>query len=201
MEQPFGSVQAVDPNTLTNFTLAITYSARGMPGNPDSAIELNVQQNNLDNFHVRVVTDGTPVESWAANGSYYLFQEGGVVQLPPGIDGQLFAPAVFMHSTPLPSGGDSARKIGSEIVNGRAATHYRMGPQDAARMVATDDAFVDGMGAAAGALDIWIDDELDVVLKISGEVAWSNADGSLGAIRYDYLLSEIGVTQPVGPPV
>jgi hypothetical protein len=194
-------VEAIDPNVLTNFTLATSYSANGMPGNPNANVELNVQQNSPTNYHVRVVNDGAPIESWAVNDARYLLQESGIVQLPANIDSQLFAPAVFMHSTPLPGPGDSARRVGSFVVDGRAATLYRMDPQDAARMAASDDAFVDSMRDATGALDVWIDDELQVVLQISGAVAWTNGDGTPGGIRYTYLLSAIGTTPAVTAPV
>lgn len=198
--QPFGNVQVLDPNAVTNYTLAISYGASGMPGNPNATVELNIQQSAPDNYHVRVVTDGIPVESWAVNGTHWLLQESGIVQLPAEIDAELFAPAVFLHNPAIPSGTDSARRIGSFNVDGRPATLYRMDPADAARMVAGDDAFVDGMQNANGSLDIWIDDQANIVLQISGAVAWVNADGSPGGIRYTYLLNSIGSTAPVGPP-
>lgn len=198
---PFGAVQAIDPNTLTNFTLAITYTATGMPGNANAAVELGVQQNSPSNYHVRAVTDGALLESWAVDGAFYLQQDSGIVKLPAEIDGQLFAPAVFMHATPLPMGGDSARRVGTFVVDGRPATLYRMDPDAAARMVAADDAFVDMMRDATGNLDIWIDDELGIVLQIDGAVAWTNGDGAPGGIRYTYLLSAIGTTPVVAAPV
>lgn len=199
-ETPFGNVQALDPIDLTNFSLTIIYRAVGLPGNPNADIDLAIQQNSPENYHLRVVTDGVPVESWAANGGVFLLQEGGIVQLPPGIDVQLFAPAVFMHSTPLPGANDQARTVGVETIEGRQATHYRMDAADAARLAATDEAFVDGMRDTGGGLDIWVDVEWGIVLRITGAAAWTNADGSPGSVRYDYQLTAIGMTQPVAPP-
>jgi hypothetical protein len=199
-EAPFGNLQALDPNKVTNYTLAIRYTASGLPGNPNSDVDLAIQQNAITNYHVKVNADGVPVEAWLVDGAAYLLQDSAVTTLPQGIDTQLFAPAVFLHSTPLPAGSDMARRIGPDSVSGRPATHYHLDAKDAARMAAGDDSFVDGITKETGGLDIWIDDELSIVSKVSGDVSWTNADGSPGAIHYDYLLSDVGSTQPIPAP-
>jgi hypothetical protein len=193
-------VQPLDPATAPNYSLRVVYAARGIPGVPDTNLELDIQQSQPDTWHVLQVTNGTPVEAWSIAGTVSVRQGGAIVQLPAGFDGGLFSPANMLQTTPVLGGAIEARRIEDGEMAGRPATHYRLDPEDAIRLLAGAGANLDGIRDARGALDIWIGVDQPLLLSAEGEVTWTNPDGASGLMSYRYTLADIGSTPQVTLP-
>jgi hypothetical protein len=56
------------------------------------------------------------------------------------------------------------------------------------------------MTDGAGQFDLWIDDELKILVKAESDVSWKNEDGTDGSFAYDYEIHDIGSTAGITAP-
>jgi hypothetical protein len=198
-ETPFDDVEFIDPEALPNFSLTFTMEIAGVPDEEDTRIEMAIEQSALDNYHMRLVTDETTIETWLVDGVSYIGQDDGtVLEIPGGPDAALFSPSLFLQVLPPLSAELNAQEIGQETVNGRQTTHYRIGGRD---FLAMSDLFLDEhVSDVTGNVDVWIDNELNIMIRQIGDVTWQLVDGSTGSMTTNYEMNNIGTTPPVQSP-
>lgn len=193
---PFGEVRLLNDH-IQNFTL--TYSARfqGLE-NEDGSVEVAIEQANPESYHLRVTTAGQQTEAWRAGEQIYVLGPGGaVVELPGLVDQNLYAPSSFIAIVPDLAGVDVATVLDDDVdLNGRSTTHYAIDPAAAAAFRPSQSEVGDD---AEGVFEVWVDNELGIILQMVVDVEWTAASGSQ-TIGIDYMLTNIGTTPEIAPP-
>lgn len=198
VETPFANVKPVG-QALENYTL--DYSARfDGEEDEDGEVELRIEQTNPASYHLQVTAVGQQTESWLVNDIVYVRGEGGaVVELPGLVDRNLYAPSSFLVLVPNLAGIESATLVDEQAdVGGRSATHYLLDPEDAAAFRPSQREVGDDV---EGTFDVWVDNELGIVLQMTVVVEWSAGAGSTQAIGIDYLVSNVNATPEIQAPV
>lgn len=196
-----GDYTTIDPELLPNFTLMFTFDVTGVPDQEDTHLDLEIQQSSVENYHLRLGAADTEIETWLVDGTSWVAEPGGgVTEIPGGEDSGLFSPAMFLQQVPTIDPAMQAELVDDDDeVSGRSTSHYRVSGMD--MMTFTN--YLQGAEADAdvqGYADIWIDNELRIMIKQTSDITWTNADGSEGAFLYDFLIDEIGSTPPVTAP-
>ena len=196
--EPLGEIAPINPIALENFTLSTDISLRGIPGQSDFVLNLLILQASPSHYYVKSTTGGSSLESWLVDGTTYLTQaDGSVAELPGGSDTALFSPALLVQTVPALAGETQAIDLGTEEVAGRQTTH---------RQIAADDLIADttwlpaDASDADGVVDLWIDNELGIVIRQEADITWENADGSTGSYEIRYEVTNVGATEPVTAP-
>jgi hypothetical protein len=193
---PFGDTQPV-VEALPNFTM--TYTAR-FDGDSDDegSVELRVEQYSPEMYHLRVSTDDQRTEAWRVGDVIYVLGPGGsVVELPGMVDRNLYAPASFLMLVPELDGISVATVVETDVnVNGRSATHYEIDPSTASEFRPSESEIGDDV---EGVFEVWVDNELNVIVQIEADIEWTNADG-VQSMQMRYLITEIGTTPEIQPP-
>lgn len=196
---PLGTITALDPAVLTNYTLAADIQLRGVPGQPDFATSLLILQSAPDLYYLRSTTGEGSIETWLVDGTTYLTQaDGSVAKLPDATDTALFSPALLVQTIPAISGETLGVDRGTEDVGGRQASRYQI---EATDLFATTPWLPgDGANDVTGQVDVWIDDETRVVVRQVSDVRWTNPDGSAGSFAGQYEITNVTTTEPVTAP-
>jgi hypothetical protein len=198
-EQPLGEIRPLDPLVLTNYSLAFALRVVGVPGEEDLTTTLNIEQSDPQTFHLLTQTGDTSFESWQVGGTTYLRQgDGTVVALPEGSDSALFSPALLVQTIPPLDSNMSVTRLGADTIEGRAVTHYRIDGED--YLAATRILPPDFAGDVRGKVDLWVDDEWRIALRLGGLVTWTNDDRTLGTLETSYDVTRILATPPVTAP-
>lgn len=203
-----GDVESIDPADFPNFTLKFNLDAENTPGVDDSestdaptSISFEIEQSDPDTYHMKIDSDGTAFETWKVAGTNYISQDGQITEVPADSGGDLFSPSLFLQAQPELPAEAGARKVGEENVSGRATTHYVISADHLADYLAFDSGEEPpNISDAAGEFNVWIDNELRILVKGDSNFTWTNEDGSAGKFIYTYLIDQIGSTPPVSAP-
>lgn len=191
----------LDPELLPNFSMTMNFNAENMSGTPQTTLQMVMEQSAIGNYHINMETDGQALEFWTIGEQSWTSIGGEVVESPTG---PLFSPADLLQTSELIPEGLNAREDGSEEINGRQTTKWVV---DGADYVAymNEQAQVDGtstveMTDGTGEVSVWIDEELNIMIKAEGDVAWSNSDDTQGSLVYDYEILDIDSTADIVAP-
>lgn len=194
-------IETLDPELLPNFSMTMNFTATNLSGTPQTTLKMDMQQSQIDHYHLFMETDGEVLEFWTIEDQSWTTVAGETIESPTG---PLFSPADILTTGELIPEGLEAREEGTEEVNGRQTTKWVV---DGADYVAymNEESAVDGvtdieMSDGTGEVTIWIDNELNIMIKADGDVAWKNSDDTDGSLVYDYEIHDIGTTADVQPP-
>lgn len=202
VESPFSGVARPEA-VLSNYTL--TYSIDFEEGLPEAgSMEIFVEQHAEDNYHIRAGGEAAEgfeeVEIWVVGDqTYFRTPDGQVTQVPGQMDQTLFSPSAYLILTPDLANVSIATDLGIEEVDGRPARHYRVDPQQLDEAGLLED--VEDYRDPEGAYDVWVDEELGIVLRMTGDASWSDDAGTRYSVMLDYELSNINSTAEIQPPV
>lgn len=141
--------------------------------------------------------DAIDIEVWSLADATYIAESGGTPVELPGSMASEFAPTNLLVIVPPVETLAVAEEVGQEDVNGRSATQYRVEAEDAAVILAPEGAEIND---AEGDMNIWIDDELGIVLQMTADVTWTNADDTDASVVIDYMVSDVGETDDIEAP-
>ncbi len=195
--KPFETTPPVG-DALTNYTL--DYSARfDGADEEDGTVDLRIEQARADSYHLQVATGAVHTEAWRVNEVIYVRGPGGaVVELPGLVDQNLYAPASFLVLVPDLRVIESAGVVDDDVdVQGRSTTHYELDPADASAFRPSQS---EAGNDVEGTFDVWVDNELGVVIQMEVEVDWTGRGGSTQSIGIDYLVTGINATPETQPP-
>ncbi|HYI14000.1 MAG TPA: hypothetical protein VEX37_01315 [Thermomicrobiales bacterium] len=196
---PLGTINPLDPNAIPNFSLSTEVALHGVPNQSDFDMTLLILQAAPNHYYLRSTGSGAGLESWLVDGTSYLTQaDGSVAQLPQGSDTALFSPALLVQTVPAISGDTLGMLLGDEDVAGRQAKHYRIEGADLVKSVTWLPG--DSASEVEGQVDLWLDNELGIVLRQESDVRWENADGTPGSYTGRYEVTNISTTVPVTAP-
>ncbi len=161
-------------------------------------IDLMVEQSSVDNYHLVVSGFGLDeqAEVWVVDGSTHVAGPGGLTfELPSIADSVIGSPSDYLIQVPEINTISGATEVGTEEIDGRSTTHYEVDPSEISE-------FTDGseFNDATGTIDIWIDDELSIVIKMDVDVEWTDQNSDQQRVDYLYTLSNIGSTPDVQAP-
>lgn len=191
------SVEAPD---LENYTMTITGEIRmaDAAGRTDSPIELTYQRSAQDTFYMLYEGDDDfTVETWRIGEQFWIREDDEVNEV-----GEEMADAfdVNAYLTMLPQIGEvsEAEMVGEEDIAGRTATHYEIPAEEAISvMTGARDA---GVHDADGRVEVWIDEEENVILRMVVDLQWSDDADNDNLVDLEYTISDIGETEDVQPP-
>ncbi len=196
---PLGTITPLNPTAVTNYSLSTEIELRGVPGQSDFVMSLLILQSAPNHYYLKSTSGGSGIESWLVDGTTYLTQaDGSVAQLPDGSDTALFSPTLLIQTVPMVSGETVGVDLGVEDVGGRQATHYRIEASDLFETAP----WLPGDSATdtEGQLEVWIDNELSIIVRQESDVRWENADGTSGSFVGRYEVTNINTTEPVTAP-
>lgn len=201
IEDPFADVPMPDA-VLENYTLAYT-ATFASEGATRDYIEVRIEQHSPTSYHVRASGDPETgreaFEIWVVGEQTYLRDPaGGVFELPSNVDATLFSPSAYVILTPDVIGIPRALEHGQEEVEGRQTTHYHVDAQYLSQLGLANGAPVED---PAGDIDIWVDNEQGFVVRMEVNVGWTDENGVRQTAGVDYLVSAVGSTAEIGPPV
>jgi hypothetical protein len=200
-EDPFADIEMLDPELLPNFTMSFRLSATGISEEEDlESMILEIQQSEIDNYHMRFEGDGVVVEAWQIDGISYLRQDdGSILEVPAEAGAGFFSPSMFLTVMPALDPELRAARVGEETVNGRQTTHYRITGAD---YLALSEFFGTGEVPSdiSGDVNVWIDNELNIMIRQNADITWTNADGTQGNFDAEYEIRDIGTTPRVEAP-
>lgn len=194
-DDPFGeSVPAVD--LLSNFTL--NYTARFEGVDDESSVDLYIAQARPDLYHIRVVSAGQQTEAWRVDEVIYVLGPGGsVVELPGLVDPNLYAPESFLFLVPDVSQIGVATILDENAdINGREATQYEIDPSEVSAFLPAQ---VIPDGEADGTFQIWVDNQLNLIIRMEADIEWTSGSGDQ-LVQMEFLISDIDSTPDVAPP-
>lgn len=196
---PIGTITPLDPDVVMNYSLSTEIELRGVPGQSDFVMSLLILQAAPNRYYLKSTSGGSGIESWLVDGTTYLTQaDGSVAQLPDGSDTALFSPALLVQTAPIVSGETAGVNLGTEDVGGRQTTRYRIEAED---LFATAP-WLPGDNATNidGQVEVWIDNELSIIMRQVSDVRWENADGTPGSYVGRYEVTNVTTTEPVTAP-
>jgi hypothetical protein len=165
-EEPaeLGEVEQLDPEALPNFTMTMSMDMRGVPDSEDTQTEFEVRQSSVENYYVRIDSEGAVIESWLVDGTNYVRQEDGTIaEMPGGADAGLMSPGMFLSTVPSLEEQVEAFREGEEEVSGRETTHYRIPGEELLSMSGFLGDFPD-ISIVEGDAEVWIDNELQTLI-------------------------------------
>jgi hypothetical protein len=182
----------------------MTFNGQNLPdastGVASANISLEIEQNSPDNYHMRLSSDDTHIEASKVDGKSYFSQGGQITEAPAGSGIELFTPSMFLQSTPALPANLGVQRLGVETLNGRKATHYRVPPENIGVFLANGDPNAAQLTNPKGTIELWIDQDLQILLKASSDATWTNADNSAGSLAYTYAIDAVGTTPVVAAP-
>lgn len=201
VQDPFAGLARPD-SVLDNYTL--TYTINFEEGLPEAGMmDIFVEQFAPDNYHIRAAGDSVEgvgqVEIWVVGATtYFRTPDGQVSQVPGQMDQTLFSPSAYLILTPDLATVALATDLGVEDIDGRAARHYRVDPEQLEQAGLLDD--VEDYQDPEGHYDVWIDEELGIVLRMIGDAAWSDDEGTRYVMQLNYELTNVNSTPEIQPP-
>lgn len=180
----------------SNFTLH--YNVQFTGGESDTAIELAVEQHDADSYHIRVQNTGQQTEAWRVGETTWVAgPNGAIVELPGLVDPNLYAPSSFLFLIPDLRESGTATVIDEDAdVEGRSATRYEVDPSVADRYWPQQG---NPPGEAEGTFEIWIDNELNLIVRAEADIQWPSGSNS-PRMEMSYLITRIDSTPEVQPP-
>lgn len=196
---PFSTTRPAG-EALTNFTL--DYSARFESEGEDEeagSVDLRIEQARADSYHLQVASVGQQTEAWRVNEAIYVLGPGGaVVEVPGLVDQNLYAPSTFLALVPDLAVIDSATVLGENVdLAGRSTTRYQIDPAEAAAFRPSQSEVGDDV---EGIFEVWVDNELGVVIQMEVDVDWTGSGGESQTIVIHYLLTGINSTPEAQAP-
>jgi hypothetical protein len=203
VDDPFADLGDLQGD-VPNFTLDFTANFENVPDDTgeifSADIDMMLAQSEPDIYHLSFMTTGDEaieIEVWSLAEATYIAESGGEpVELPGGMASE-FAPTNLLVIVPPVETLAVAEEVGQEDVNGRSATQYRVEAEDAALILAPEGSEIND---PEGEMNIWIDDELGIVLQMTSDVTWTNADDTDAAVTLDYMVSDVGETDDIEAP-
>lgn len=203
VDDPFEDVGELQSD-VPNFTLDFTGSFENVPDDTgeifSADIDMMLMQSEPDIYQLSFTTtgdDAVELEVWSLADSTFIAESGGMpVELPAGIASE-FAPTNALVVVPPVATLAVAEEVGADEVDGRDATQYRVEAEDAAVILAPQGAEIND---PEGEMEIWIDDELGVVLQMVADVTWTNEDDTEAMVVIDYTVSDVGETDDIEAP-
>lgn len=191
---PFENLTQPD-EVLENFTL----SYRGEFGTPDGgvdSIEIEIEQSSPSRYHLRT---GAGVEIWVIDDqTYFRNPDGSVFPIQSAIDPILISPAAYLIQIPDPQSVPAALEVGREDVEGRPATRYSVDANEIELFGLSGEQAVED---AEGRIEVWIDEELGFISRLRVDVTWVDENGEERDARSRLLVSNVGATPEIQPPV
>lgn len=199
---PFGSIQLPD-TVLQNFTLEYSTSSSGGEQSRGS-LGIYIEQFNPNQFYVRTEGDEVSgveaVEIWVtADATFFRPPGGEVSEIPGAMDSTLFSPGAYLILTPDLSDVPEATDLGTEEVNGIVTRHYRFDAEDMDDDTALPEE--SELTDPQGEVDVWIDEERGIAIRMEGDVSWEDENGERIELELFYELSAIDSTAEIQPPV
>lgn len=200
---PMGGISDLTAE-VSNFTLNFTGDFENVPDDTGAfftaGMEMFLEQTDQETYHLRFVTTGdeaAELEMWSLEDATYIAEAGGEpIPLPAGTAGQV-APTEALMVVPPVETLENAEEVGEDEVDGRTATHYRVDPEEAATILVSQNVEISN---PQGDMDIWIDEELEIVLRMTADITFENTDGSEGAVQTDYEVTSIDETEEIEAP-
>jgi hypothetical protein len=196
-------IDMLDPELLPNYTLTFRMEATGIPDELDEeedfSLLLEIRQSSLENYHLLMESMDVSIEIWVVDGTTYMAEDDGAIMTIPGTDMGLFSPSMFLTTIPPLVPELEAARVGEERVSGRQTTRYQISAQE---YLALSEFFGAGPtpADARGEVVVWIDNELNIMIRQEADLSWTNDDGTSGSFISNYLVSDIGTTSPVEAP-
>lgn len=199
---PFASIELPD-TVLENFTLEYSTSSTGGEQSRGT-LNIYIEQFNREQFYVRTEGDEVSgveaVEIWVtADATFFRPPGGQVSEIPGAVDSTLFSPGAYLILTPDLADVGEATDLGTEEIDGRTARHFRF---DAEQM--DDDTALpeeSELTDPEGEVEVWVDEELGVALRMLGDVSWEDEEGERIEMELSYELSAIDSTPEIQPPM
>ncbi|MDQ3547907.1 MAG: hypothetical protein M3439_03725 [Chloroflexota bacterium] len=189
--------ETLDPELLPNFSMRMNFDATNLSGTPQTTLMMQMEQSGIDNYHLDMESDGELLEFWTIGEQSWTSIGGEVIESPTG---PLFSPADILTTGELIPEGLEARNEGTEEVNGRETTKWVVDGADYVAFMNEDASSTVEMTGGSGEVTIWIDNELNIMIKAEGDVAWMNDDDTDGSLIYDYEIYDIDSTAQVQAP-
>jgi len=189
--------ETLDPELLPNFSMRMNFDATNLSGTPQTTLMMQMEQSAIDNYHLDMESDGELLEFWTIGEQSWTSIGGEVIESPTG---PLFSPADILTTGELIPEGLEARNEGTEEVNGRETTKWVVDGADYVAFMNEDESATVEMTDGTGDVIIWIDNELNIMIKAEGDVAWMNDDSTDGSLIYDYEIYDIDSTSEVQAP-
>lgn len=184
---------------LDNFTLTVTGQTafQAVDDTEPIDVDLTYQQSSPDTYYMHNASGEFDAEIWSVDGEIWIQDEDGVQEATNGIPEE-FDVTVYLTMLPEVDRISDAEHVGQEERDGRTTEHYTIPADEAiAYMPGLQDAAPED---AEGSLDIWVDEEEDLIVHMVTDIRWADADGNELAIDLEYTLSDIGETEEISPP-
>lgn len=193
IEEPFAGLRQPDA-VLENFTVSYRGEFETSQGGVEG-IEIFIEQSSPNRYHLR---SGPDVEIWVIDGAtYFRNPDGSVFQIQSAVDPVLVSPAAYLIQIPNPSNVAEATEVGDEDVQGRPAMYYRIEAERLDEFGLTEGTVED----PEGEIDVWIDQEHGYISKMLVEVEWEDENGERQSAQLELIVSEVGTTPEVQPPI
>jgi hypothetical protein len=191
---PFGNL--TQPNdVLENFTLSYRGEFSG-PEDTVEGIEIFIEQSSPTRYHLR--TDAG-VEIWVVEDqTYFRNPDGSVFPIQSAVDPILISPAAYLIQIPDPRAVPSALEVGRDDVEGRPATMYSVDPAQIEQFGLSGEQTVQN---PEGRIEVWVDEELGFVSRLRVDVEWTDENGQERKARTRLLVSNVGATPEIQPPI
>jgi hypothetical protein len=199
-DDALADVNPIDPEALPNFSMSFTFDVTGVPNQDDTSMAVEIEQSSTENYYMFVSAADMNIEVWLVDGTTYMNQgDGTIIPLPEGTDPGLVSPAIFLQEVPPIDENLQAERVGEEEVSGRNTIHYTISGEN---YLDQSDVLTGGTATdIEGQVDVWIDTELNIMIKQIGDVSWTNEDSTSGTFLSDLLILDIGATNAVEAPV
>ena len=205
MTGPFGELDDLTAD-VPNFSLEFMAQFENVPDDTGSLfsadLDMMLAQSEPDVYHLQLTTTGDEaldVEVWSLPDATYLSESGdSAVELPAGLASE-FAPTEALTVMPPVELLQNAEEVGEDEVNGRTATEYRVDAEDALMILMAQGQDVN-VSNPEGEMNIWVDEELNVVIQMTADVTFEHEDGEEGSIVIDYMVTDIDETEDIEAP-
>lgn len=202
----FGDVTQI-ADEVDNFTLDLTTNVSNLPdgmgvvNSADATVAL--AQSEPQVYHLMMDASGDQpfqLEIWSLPDAVYIAEDGDdPIQLPPEM-ATLYTPGeVLMMVVPPVELLQTADEAGQEEIDGRTATRYDVDAETAMAMLMAQGQ-MSGVTNPQGEMQIWVDEELDVVIQMMVDITFENEDGTEGSIMIDLQVTDIDETTDIESP-
>lgn len=202
----FGDITGI-ADEVENFTLDLTTNVENLPDGMGVVNSANatvmLAQSEPDVYHLTMDATGDQpfqLEIWSLPDAIYIAEDGDEpIQLPPEM-ATLYTPAeVLLMVVPPVELLETAEAAGQEDVDGRTATRYDVDAETAMVMMASQGQMT-GVSNPEGEMQIWVDEELGVVIQMMTDLTFDNEDGTEGSIMIDLQVTDIDETSDIESP-
>lgn len=194
-------IETLDPELLPNFSMRMDFDATNYAGSAQTTMVIEMRQSEIGTYYMRMETDGEALEFWTIGDKSWTSVGGQIIESPGG---SMFNPADILATGQVMPEGLNARKDGEEEINGRQTTRWVTDGADYVALM-NEEALAQGtttveMTDGAGEVVVWIDNELDIMIRAEGDVTWTNSDSTEGSLVYQYEIHDIGSTEEITQP-